>query len=57
MSLKKSSVGSVPVSALSSCRIWTVWMIKVPNLRWRIFRYWAFRATDVWDMIQFLLGT
>jgi hypothetical protein len=47
MCLKKSSMGSEPVSALSSCRIWTVWMIIVPHLRWRTFRYWAIRATDV----------
>ncbi len=31
-------------------RIWTVWTKIVPNLRWRIFRYWAVRATDVWNM-------
>jgi hypothetical protein len=32
------------------CRIWTVGMIIVPNLRWRTFRFWAVRATDVRDM-------
>ncbi len=31
-------------------RIWTVWMIIVPNLRWRTFRYWAIRVTGMWDM-------
>ena len=25
-------------------------MIIVPNLRWRTFRYWAVRATDVWGI-------
>ncbi len=44
---KNSPLGSEPVTALSSCRIWTVWMIIVPHLRWRTFRYWAIRASDV----------
>ncbi len=47
---KMSPSGSESVTALSCCRIWTVWMIIVPNLRWRTFRYWAVRAADVRDI-------
>jgi hypothetical protein len=27
----------------------TVWMIIVPNLCWQTFRYWAVRATTMWE--------
>ncbi len=36
--------------SVSCCRMWTVWMIIVPNLRWRTFRDWTIRATDVQRM-------
>ncbi len=48
--MQNAPSGNEPVTALSCCRIWTVWMIIVPNLRWRIFRYWAVRASDVRDI-------
>jgi hypothetical protein len=50
--MQKSLWGGEPVSALSFCRIWTVWMIIVPNLRWRTFRYWALRATNLHGIVM-----
>ncbi len=42
--------------SLSCCRTWTVWLIIVSNLRWRTFRYWTVRATDVRDMDSSPIG-
>ncbi len=38
------------------CRIWTVWMIKVPHLRWRTFRYWAIEPLMLETHVRVLLG-
>ena len=51
-----SLLGSEQVSTQSCCTIWTVWMIIVPNLRWRTFRYWAVRASDVQGIGSILIG-